>query len=226
MSTRIKNTATKSSCSKPVVALDIDGTLSDYHGHFLRFAEGWIGKPMPLATDINPGLPLYRHMRVSKGTYRACKLAYRQGGLKRSMPCYEGSSELTRALRKAGAEVWICTSRPYLRFESVDGDTRHWLRRNKIQYDGVIWGAYKYRTLCRDVEPFRIVAALDDLPPMYEQAAKLGISAFLRDQPYNQPVKGAEIRESYRRIFDISEAQAIFLKEISNWKDSREAVAG
>ena len=35
-----------SSCSAPVapvVAIDIDGTLGDYHQHFIEFAEQWLG---------------------------------------------------------------------------------------------------------------------------------------------------------------------------------------
>jgi hypothetical protein len=82
-----------------VVGLDIDGTIGDYHGHFLTFAAAWLGKAMPAPADINPGLPLHRHMRVSKERYRQVKLAYRQGGLKRSMPVYPGARELTVHVR-------------------------------------------------------------------------------------------------------------------------------
>jgi len=183
MSNKFRNGA-----DKPVVALDIDGTLGDYHGHFLRFAEGYIGREMPPANIINPGLPLWKHMRVSRNTYRACKLAYRQGGLKRSMPAYPFASELTRKLRRAGAEVWICTTRPYLRLDNIDPDTREWLRRNRIQYDAVIFGEAKYRELVRQVGIHRVVAVADDLPEQIGNAKQIGIShIYLMDQPYNQP---------------------------------------
>src|SRR6516165_2045766 len=100
------------SSMKAVVAVDIDGTLGDYHSHFLRFAADWYGRPMPNSSDINPGLPLHKFMRTSKATYRQCKLAYRQGGLERSMPVYDGAYELCRSIKQAGGELWICTTRP------------------------------------------------------------------------------------------------------------------
>jgi hypothetical protein len=171
---------------KPVVALDIDGTLGDYHAHFTRFAEQWTGRPMPDPRDINPAQPFHRHLGMSKTTYRACKLAYRQGGLKRSMPVYDGAAEMIREFRKAGADVWICTTRPYLRLDNIDPDTRHWLRRNHIQYDGVLFGQNKYRDLSRIVPAESVVAVLDDLVEMVRQAATLGMPAYLRDQPYNR----------------------------------------
>ncbi|UVF61775.1 hydrolase [Gordonia phage NovaSharks] len=172
---------------KPIIALDIDGTLGDFHGHFLRFAESWYGRPMPDPSEINPGLPLHKFMQTSKATYRQCKLAYRQGGLKRSMPAYPGASGLTRYIRQGlGAEVWICTTRPYLRLDNIDPDTRHWLRRNHIQYDGVVWGPHKYRDLAKRVGTDRIVAVLDDELALVRQAKEVGVAnVYLRDQPYN-----------------------------------------
>lgn len=169
-----------------IVALDIDGTMGDYHGHFLRFAEGWYGRTMPNPRSNTQGVPLYKWMSTSKGTYRECKLAYRQGGLKRSMPCYHGMSELTHKIRRAGMEVWICTTRPYLRLDNIDPDTRHWLRRNLIQYDAVIYGQNKYRDLVKNVGKERIVCVVDDLPELITQAAALDLGTIMMDQPYNE----------------------------------------
>lgn len=199
----------------PVVAVDIDGTLGNFHKHFLRFAEGWYGRPMPSPTDINPGLPLHRHMETSKATYRQCKLAYRQGGMKRSMPVYPGARELTVNLRKAGAEVWICTTRPYLRLDNIDPDTRHWLRRNGIQFDGVLYGQHKYRDLVKQVARERIVGVLDDLPEMVEQARSLGLYTILREQPYNLHVQYCD------RVTDLQWAEVLLLSEVEKWKHDR-----
>ena len=108
---------------------------------------------MPKQDEINPGMRLHKFMGVTLRDYRECKLAYRQGGLKRFMPCYPGASELATALRRRGAEVWICTTRPYLRLDSIDPDTREWLRRNKIKYDAILYGDDKYRELKRQAGP-------------------------------------------------------------------------
>ena len=186
----------RSGDGKPVVALDIDGTLGDYHSHFLWFAEKWLGMPMPSPTEINPGLPLSQFMGVPHHVYRECKLAYRQGGLKRFMPVYPFAAGLTRNIRAEGVDVWICTTRPYLRLDNIDPDTREWLRRNSIEYDAVIFegvdtgsGVHptKYADLVRQVGTDRIVAAVDDLSEQVEDAIKLGIrKVYLRDQPYNR----------------------------------------
>lgn len=199
------------------MAIDIDGTLGDYHAHFIRFAQEWTGRIMPAPEDINPGMPLHQHLRMSKRTYRECKLAYRQGGLKRSMPTYPGARELTVAIRQAGARVWICTTRPYLRLDNIDPDTRHWLRRNRIQFDGVLWGEHKYRDLVRHVDPSRIVAVLDDLDEMLGQAVNLGLRGFLRDQPYNRYV----MDRKYSRVFDLPQAQEWILAAIIGWEKER-----
>jgi FMN phosphatase YigB (HAD superfamily) len=195
----------------PVVALDIDGTLGDYHGHFLRFAAGWYGRPMPDPEDINPGLPLHRFMQTSKSTYRQCKLAYRQGGLERSMPCYPGAAELSRELRAAGAELWLATTRPYLKLDTQSPNTQHWLRLNKIQYDHLIWGENKYRDLVKQVGKERIVAVLDDLPEMIIQANDLGLWTMLRDQPYNKHLNW------HYRAMDLFQAQRTILQEVRTW---------
>lgn len=201
----------------PVIGLDVDGTLGDYHGHFLRFAEGWLGREMPDPATINPGLPLHKFMRTSKSTYRRIKLAYRNGGLKRSMPCYAGARDLTVALRKMGAEVWICTSRPYLQHGPIEPDTHHWLRRNGIQYDKVLWGEHKYRDLrrmCGD----RVVGVVEDLPLLADQARGLGMYVLLRDQPYNRWYPEKQIPEGpVERVYDLATAQVALEEMVLSW---------
>lgn len=212
--------------TKPVVALDIDGTLGDYHSWFLRFAQEWYGRRMPDPAEINPGLPLHKFMRTSKATYRQCKLAYRQGGLERSMPAYADASSLTIQLRRMGAEVWLCTTRPYLKHDTQSPNTVHWLRRNGIQWDHMISGPNKYYDLVRQVGRDRVAAVLDDLPEMYIQAAKaLGYDwphkmqqgwppILLRDQPYNRHL------HSPIRIPDMEVALTEIAILINKWKES------
>lgn len=181
---------------KPVVALDIDGTLGKYHEHFTAFAEQWSGRSMPSLASMSPDCPFYRHLGMSKTTYRQCKLAYRQGGMKRSMPVFPGAVEMIRGFRRTGAEVWICTTRPYLRLDNIDPDTRHWLRRNGIQYDGILYGTYKYKDLILNVGKDRVIAVLDDLPEQCTAASALGLDVYIHDRPYNKSTEG------YIRILD------------------------
>lgn len=199
----------------PVVALDIDGTLGDYHSHFTRFAEQWAGKAMPPPEENTSGVPFHKHLGISKTTYRQCKLAYRQGGMKRSMPVYEGAADLTRYIRSQGVQVWICTTRPYLRLDNIDPDTRHWLRRVGVQFDGVLYGERKYVDLKKAVNG-KVMFVVDDLPPMLDQAKRLGFMTVLRDQPYNRWWNGADtvayqmldIKKIFRELRDASNEHA------------------
>ena len=211
----------------PIVAIDIDGTLGDYHAHFLRFAQEWYGRPMPTADEINPGLPLHKFMHTSKTTYRACKLAYRQGGLERSMPVYPGARELTVNIRKAGAQVWVCTTRPYLKYDQLYKDTLHWLRRHRIPYDAVIHGERKYRDLARIVSTgrtasgigSRVAAVLDDLPEMCQQATDMGLPTLLRDQPYNRHWRGTSDL-FLSRVFDMEDAAKWIDSALYWWEEA------
>lgn len=203
--------------NRPVVALDVDGTLGDYHGHFIRFAAQWTGRELPAPEDINPGMPLHRHLGMAKRTYRECKLAYRQGGLKRSMPVYPGARDLTVGVRRAGAEIWICTTRPYLRLDNIDPDTRHWLRRNGIQFDGVLYGEHKYRDLVKRVPRGNVVAVADDLDDMLEQAFQLGLGQlYIKDQPYNRFPR----QRVWDRATDLFELRDFILHDIGLWRNN------
>jgi len=205
---------------KPVVGLDIDGVLGDYHRHFLWFATRYFGREFPPPEQVNPGMRLSDFMGIPHHEYQECKLAYRQGGLKRFMPVYPFASELTCLIRKAGAELWICTTRPYLRLDNIDPDTREWLRRNMIEYDAVIFesldGTTKYQNLVEQVGVRRIIAVADDLMEQTDDALDLGINrVYLRDQPYN--------RESYakgERVNTLGELSACIAQDIKDWKRS------
>lgn len=217
---------------KPIVALDIDGTLGDYHRNFLSFAQRYFDMPglYELKDKTNPGLPLWEHMGISHRDYRDAKLAYRQGGWKRWMPVYPGASELTQQIRSAGAEVWLCTTRPYLRLDNVDPDTREWLRRSRIQYDALLFDpaheedGTKYDELARQAGP-RVCSVADDLPEMIDAAYKANLwintgppamGPILRDQPYNRHY------DNWRRSGSCEEIAIRVLHDIEAWKATNE----
>jgi hypothetical protein len=202
---------------KPVVALDIDGSLGDWHKHFVEFARNWTGRKMPNPTQQNPGEPLHKFLGMSKSTYRECKLAFRQGGMKRFMPVYPWAPELTRQLRKMGAEVWVCTTRPYLRYDAIDPDTRHWLRRNRFQFDGLLYGEHKYNDLVKRIERERVIGVLEDLPELCAAASRLGLPVFMRDQPYNRHV------DEYPRVTDLLKFYDVMLQSIIEYKEKQRA---
>jgi hypothetical protein len=154
-----------------VVAIDIDGTIGDYHGHFLKFATDYMGR------DFDPGYfggnELHQHMGLDLQEYREIKLAYRQGGGKRMMPLIPGARSLFSAAMAMDAEVWVTTTRPYNRFDSTDPDTRFWLKKHGLPFDHLLYHEDKYIKLAECVDPGRVVVVVDDLVPQLESAAKL-----------------------------------------------------
>lgn len=202
---------------KPVVAVDIDGTLANYHGHFFSFAEQWLGVAgTGWAMNYDGSVRMADHMDIDDQTYRQIKLAYRQGGLKRMMPIYDHAPEMIKELRGAGAEVWITTTRPYLRLDNVDPDTRFWLDHHRIPYDGLIYDEQKFRVLGDIVGHDRVVCVLDDLPEKVDQAAKFGFAAIQRWTTYNSAVRREPGAATLRS------ATIMLLRHVRAWSQSHE----
>lgn len=205
----------------PVFGIDCDGTLGDWHTHFWRYAQDYVGRelPRPYESSIDgPGYdgsePLYKFLGLSKDKYREVKLAFRRGSIKRWMPAHNGASYLTRRLRKAGALVVICTTRPFNQVDTMEPDTVHWLRRERCQWDDLLLGEHKYRKLRRKYGAKNIVAVLDDLPEMLQQASELGILPVVYDQPWNRSYNDAP------RVESMEAAGDVLLQALQDWKDN------
>jgi hypothetical protein len=166
------------SCSQPVhpvVAVDLDGTLGDWHYHFQLFAEEWLGRTQVGLRTYSGGEPyrdwFTREYEIDLTTFRAVKLAFRQGGIKRSMPAFEHAYTTMTSLSRL-AEVWVITTRPAYRYDRVDPDTVEWLRRHRIPYDGLLFDENKVYELYQRVDAGRVVAVLDDEPTVLEQVVR------------------------------------------------------
>ncbi len=202
----------------PVVCLDIDGTLGDYHGHFQNFARQWLGGQdavgNPYTGTVKYSEWFCDEFGVDLTTFRQIKLAYRQGGLKRTMPVYLDAAYLCDTLAVLGAEVWLTTTRPYLSLEGIDRDTREWLYRNKIQYSRLLYDEQKYEVVADRVDPARVVAALDDEAEQCESANKCfgaGV-AIQRGNAYNGGAKFAP------RITPLSKATLVIANRVTEWR--------
>lgn len=202
--------------ARPIVGLDIDGTIGCFHDHFLNFAEGWFGKTFLRGYDGSE--PLHRWMGVSKDRYRQCKMAYRKGGLKRSMPVIDGAKEFSQKVRAAGAMIIICTTRPFLMLDNVDPDTREWLRRNGIQHDMIIHGEHKYRDLSRVAAPGVVIMVHEDLVPLADQAYELGLRPVLAVRAHNRTQADWL---HYPATDTLRAAQGVALQRIANYLEER-----
>lgn len=209
---------------KPVVAIDIDGTLGDYHAHLIRFAEAYMG--MPIGSVAQHQRPyeggekfsawFCREWGMDLTTFRQIKLAYRQGGQKRSMPPYTGCNVLVNSLRRAGVEVWLTTTRPYLRLDNIDPDTRFWLAKHGIEFDGILYDEDKYKVLAERIAPSRVVSVLDDLSEQCEWAAEVfgDEVPIVRATVYNR-----EASRSYRYVTALPEALSVIQNDVRQWQD-------
>lgn len=156
---------------RPVVAIDIDGTLGDYHRHFVSFVETYFNMNLPYSWN---GMGEWEdHLGLSKHEYREAKLAYRQGGQKRSMPLVQNALAGMEAIEQTSVELWLTTTRPWNRLDSVDPDTREWLRRNSIPYDHLLYDDSKYERLAEIVGVERVIAVVDDLLDECHNAEKM-----------------------------------------------------
>lgn len=168
---------------KPVVALDIDGTIADYHRHLAEFAWAyWNETPAFPSFDrmVWDGSGNFEdYLGLTREQYRQTKLAFRQGGMKRTMPRYpsEYPNIAVNGWRAQGAEVWVTTTRPWQRHDNMDPDTRWWLQRMGIEFDGLLYDDDKYAELTKIVHPERVVAVLDDLKETCDRAVELGLPA-------------------------------------------------
>jgi hypothetical protein len=160
----------------PVVAVDIDGTIADYHSHMLDFAQEYFGRWLPNDWDGSGNWEDY--LGLPRQAYQEMKLAFRQGGQKRTMPIQPFVRDLWDSFLGVedtgeGAEVWLTTTRPYNRHDSVDPDTREWLRRHNIEFDFLLYDDDKYGRLSQLVDPDRVLFVIDDLPEQFERATQL-----------------------------------------------------
>lgn len=209
-----------SRCSEPVrpiVAIDIDGTMGEYHKHFVRFALGYMGRSPTLADSVAEKYQGHESMSIwfceefqtDIRTYRDIKLAYRQGAQKRNMPVRSWASELTHHLMER-AEIWLTTTRPYLRLDGVDPDTRFWLHTNAIYYDHLLYHEEKYSVLANRVSPKRVVAVVDDLAEeLVKAGANFGIEVSIMYRSVHNmahwrmfPDSLAHEGESIKRLID------------------------
>jgi hypothetical protein len=211
-----------SNCSeivRPVVAIDIDGTLGNYHGHFLSFAARWLDVAVIAGQNSEPydGTIPFKSwfcdiFDTDHATFREVKLAYRQGGMKRTMPIYSGARGLVNELRR-DAEVWLTTTRPADRYDRVDPDTKEWLRRHNIEYDGLLYSGRKMESLAEHVDPLRVCFVLDDLVSSLARAADLfpHASLVLRRTSWN---RGMSVDVS---TGDLLDARAMASACIQDW---------
>ena len=189
-----------STCSqdvRPIVAVDIDGTLAKYHEPFEQFCHKYWGRLNPRPEPYDGFGDFEKYLGLSREEYRQAKLAYRQSGAKRWAPMYHDAFNFTRSLKNLGVEVWAATTRPWQRLDNIDPDTREWLARNNVPIDGLLFGDDKYLQLVTAVDRERILMVVDDQISQILIAEEFGLPVWQVDREHNRhqavrwPVRGS-----------------------------------
>lgn len=212
---------------RPVVAIDIDGTIADYHSHFFRFAGEWLGRPGSVNTWIKNyhGIPdMSAFMNLDKRTYRQIKLAYRQGGMKRNMPIMDHAMDVFEVCAAQDVEIWVTTTRPYLQVGNVDDDTREWLRRHSLLYDHLIYADEKYKLASAHVGD-RIACVLDDqVYPEYLDAKMYGLHPILVRTEFNHlAIQRSVHTDDYDVAMDLMDAARMIIERVEDWRKEHAA---
>lgn len=194
----------------PVVVVDIDGTIGNYHDHFVAFAEKYLDQELP--GDYTGFGEFSEFLGIEKSIYRDIKLAYRQGAQKRSMPMIRAADTFIKILNDRGIEVWFATTRPYLRLDNVDPDTRFWLAKHDMEYRGLIYDEHKYELLLQHVDKDRVLCVIDDLPQSLWEADDFGLNAW-------QPNRRWNADEPWGRRFDEWEIMDHIVGWQADWEE-------
>lgn len=194
------------SCShpvKPVVVVDIDGTLGNWHQQWFSFASLYFGleRMLPEWLTYDGTTELNVFMGLSKDHYRAAKLAFRQGGFKRWMPPFKEAAGFVQMLREGRLEVWLATTRPWQRLDNTDPDTQEWLMRNGVLFDGLVYDENKFDQLLQIVDRDRVVAVLDNEGEQYDRAARAGLLPILRRTSFNRGVERPYVADHFGAAF-------------------------
>jgi len=178
-----------SNCSeiniRPIICIDIDGTIAEYHDHLLTFCLSYYNLGAQKISYWDGDGNFEDYIGITQEQYREAKLAFRQGGMKRTMPIIPGAARLARGARDAGAEIWMTTTRPWQRLDNVDPDTREWLSRHGIPYDHLLYDEFKYERITELVDAGRIAAIIDDLPEQCHSARQSGLPVTMVARNHN-----------------------------------------
>lgn len=204
----------------PVLGMDIDGTMGDYYEHFRWFAELYLQRPVRIVWEFTDSGEFSEALGMDKETYRQIKLAYRQGGMKRSLPAFAGMGNAIRYIReRLEIQVWVTTTRPWQRLDNIDPDTQFWIQHNIGRVDGVIYGEDKYLDLRDIVGSERIIGIVDDLPENVVAAQSLGIRAAIAAGGHNEPFR--KVRRGVPVVHDSGD----LMKLVTTWSsDHRKAL--
>jgi NTP pyrophosphatase (non-canonical NTP hydrolase) len=90
------------------------------------------------------------------------KKDFRRGGGFRDLPMVEGAQDGLAELRRMGYQIAFITARPYRHHKRLYADTVEWLKKNRIEYELLLFRRDKAEALVDHIFPARPVCFVED----------------------------------------------------------------
>jgi len=185
--------------NEKICVFDLDDTLSNSIEYWLKFIETETGKKFDTLHEAKQTL--------SYNEYRNLKCKFRNSGTKINILCKDCASEVTQKLRERGFTIIIMTARPFKDYKNLFKVTIDWLDKNKIAYDGIIFGENKHVKAMTELENVKFI--VEDHRYTANLCSKFGIRTYLLTNKYNMGETGSNVVriKSLHDILECKEAK-------------------
>lgn len=124
-----------------IVAIDIDGVLSEYPFSFVK----WLieHNHIKAGYDTPDSVPAIIESLGGFAQYTELKHQYRMSGAKRNAVVTPGASAFLKLLRNLGYKIVLLSARPYKKYVRIFADTIEWLNKNHLVYDAILFDSDK-----------------------------------------------------------------------------------
>lgn len=131
---------------------------------------------------------------------------YRCGGF-RDVPMIDGAREALAEFRAAGYKIVIITARPHWQYKRLYADTIHWLKKNGIEHDLLLFNKDKAEALYEHIHPATPAWFIEDRDKHAMELVNIGINVLLLDYKYNENVE----HDLITRVYNWDEIKRVVL---------------
>lgn len=171
----------------PIVMVDIDGVLADYPQSFYNFVNKKLG------TSYDPekqnDYDICRAMGLTREKYEELKFEYRESGYKRDIDTIDGAVSSMKILKDSGFLIVVFTARPVSEHNRIEIDTYHWLEKNQIPFDALLFAEKKHEELAKFYKHFKPICFIEDSESNADYLSNDGINVVLFNKPYQHNKK-------------------------------------
>ena len=179
------------------IGIDIDGVLTNYDDYILDFTSKYCYEHGLKGFD-NANLYEYKKLNWDENTINNYREEFFLNYIKNE-PARKFASEIIKKLRNDGNKIFIITAR-YKTFENgqinnenVKECTLNWLRKNKIEYDKVI---FTKPPKVKEILENKIDIMIEDSPTTINELVKV-VNVLYYDTRYNRDIEHENITRVY-----------------------------